>query len=42
VLARRPSVTALTPTEIAALFEEVAAEAEQLMKTSDALQRLNL
>jgi hypothetical protein len=41
VLARRLSVTDLTPAEIATLFEEVAAEADQLMKVSDSLQRLN-
>jgi hypothetical protein len=40
VLARRLSVTGLSTIEIAALFEEIAAEAEQLMKVSSALQKL--
>ena len=40
VLARRLSVPGLPAIEIAPLFEEVAAEAERLMRVSSALQKL--
>lgn len=42
VLARRLSITSMSETEIAALFTEVASEAEQLMKVQDSLTKLGM